>query len=64
MKVTVILIVIGTISIVTKGLVQELEDIEMRGRVLTIQTRALLISARVLRRILETRGDLLSLRLM
>ena len=28
----------GTFSIVTKGLVQELEDLEIRGRVLTIQT--------------------------
>ena len=51
MKVTVIPIVIGT---VTKGLVQRLEDLEIRGRVETIKTTALLRSARILRRVLET----------
>ena len=42
MKVTVILIVIGALDTVTKGLVQRLEDLEIRGRVETIQTTALL----------------------
>ena len=53
MKVTVIPIEIGTLGTVTKGLVKGLEDLEIRGRVETIQTTALLISTRILRRILE-----------
>ena len=40
MKLTVIPIVIGTLSTVTKALVQKLEDLEIRGRVGTIQTTA------------------------
>ena len=55
-------IVIGSFGIVTKGLVHELEDLEIRGRVETIQTTALLKSARTLRRVLETWGDLMSLK--
>ena len=54
MKLTVIPIVIGTLSIVIKGLIQGLSDLEMWGRVETIQTTALLRSARILRRVLET----------
>ena len=54
MKVTVIPIVIGALSTVTNGLVQRLEDLEIRRRVETIQTTALLGSARILRRVLET----------
>ena len=62
MKVTIILIVIGTFGPVTKGLLKGLEDLEVGGRV-TIQTAVLLRTARILRRVLETWGDLLSLRL-
>ena len=40
-----------------------LEDLEIRGRMETIQTTALLRSARILRRVLETGEDLLSLKL-
>ena len=40
MKVTVIPLVIGVLVRVTKGLVQELEYFEIRGRVETIQTKA------------------------
>ena len=54
MKVSVIPIVTSTFSTVTKGLVQGLEDLEIRGRVETIQTTVLLRSARILRRIQET----------
>ena len=54
MKVTVIPIGTGVLSTIGKGLVQELVDLEIRGRVETIQTTALLRSARILRRILET----------
>ena len=62
MKVTIIRIVIGALGTVTKVLVQGLEDLEITGRVETIQTTALLRSARIMRRVLETRGDLLSLK--
>ena len=63
MKVTIVLIVIGALSTVTKGLLKGLEDLEVGGRVETIQTTALLRTARILRRVLETWGDLLSLKL-
>ena len=51
MKVTIIPIVIGTFGTVNKGLSKGLEDLEVGGRVKTIQT------ARILRRVLETWGD-------
>ena len=54
MKVMMIPIVIGVLSTVTKGLVQGLEDLEIRKQVETIQTTALLRLARIPRRILET----------
>ena len=63
MKVTEIPIVIGNRGTVTKGLEQGLEDLEIRRRVETIQTTGLLRSARILRRVQETRRDLLSLKL-
>ena len=63
MQVTIIPIVIGAFGTVTKGLLKGLEDLEVGGRVETIQTTALLRMARILRRVLETWGDLLSLRL-
>ena len=50
----IIPIVIGTLSTVTKGLVQGLEDLEITGWAETVQTTALLRSARILRRVLET----------
>ena len=63
MQVTIIPIVIGAFGTITKGLLKGLEDLEVGGRVETIQTTALLRTARTLRRVLETWGDLLSLRL-
>ena len=54
MKVTFIPIVIGAFGTVTKGLLKALEDLEIRGQVETIQTTALLRSAQILRRVLET----------
>ena len=63
MKVTVIPIVIGLLGTVPKRLVQELVDLEIRGQVETIQTTPLLRLAKILRRVLETVGDLLSLKL-
>ena len=63
MKVTFILIVIGALGTVTKILIKGLEDLEIRRQVETIQTTALLRSAKILRKVLETWGDLLSLKL-
>ena len=63
MKVAFIPIVNGALCIVTKGLIKRLPDLKIRGRVEAIQTITLLRSARILRRVLEIRGDLLSLRL-
>ena len=63
MNVTIIPIVIGAFGTVTKGLLKGLEDLEVGGWVETIQTTALLKTARILRSVLETWGDLLSLNL-
>ena len=63
MQETIIPIVIGAFGTVTKGLLKGQEDLEVGGRVETIQMTALLRTARILRRVLETWGDLLSLRL-
>ena len=62
MKVTIIPIMIGTLDTFIEGLLKGLEDLKLRGRVETIQTTTRLRSARILRRILETLGDLLSLK--
>ena len=63
MEVTIIPIVIGAFGTVTKGLLKGLEDLEVGGRAETIQTTALLRTAWIVRRVLETWGDLLSLKL-
>ena len=60
---TIIPIVISAFGTVTKGLQKGLEDLEVGGHVETIQTTALLRMARILRRVLETWGNLRSLRL-
>ena len=49
MKVTIVPIVIGAHGVVTKGLIKGQEDLEVTGRVGTIQTTALLRSARIIR---------------
>ena len=54
MKVKIIPIVIGAFGTITKGLIKELEDAEIRGLVETIETTVLLRTARILRRIPET----------
>ena len=56
-------IVIGAFGTIAKGLFKGLGDLEVGGRVETIQMTALLRTARILRRVLETWGDLLSLKL-
>ena len=62
MKVTIIPIVIGAFGTVTKGLLKGLEDLEVGGKVETIQTTALLRTTRILRRVMEISGNLLSLK--
>ena len=64
MKVTFIQIIIRDFGTVTQGLIKGLEDLEIKGRVETIQTTPLLGSARILRRVLDTWRDLLSLKLL
>ena len=54
--------VICALGTVTKGFVQVLEDLEIMRWVETIQTTALLKSVRILKRIQNTEGDLLSLK--
>ncbi len=51
---TIIPIVIGAFGTVTKGLLKGLQDLEVGGRVETIQTTTLLRTARILRKVLET----------
>ena len=52
MKVTITRIVNGAFGTVTKELIKGLEDLEIRGRVETIQTTTLLRTARKVRRVL------------
>ena len=63
MKVTIVAIVIGAFGTIIKRLLKGLEDLEVGGRVETIQMTALLRMARILRRVLDTWGDFLSLKL-
>ena len=51
---TVILVVISALRTTSKRLVNELEGLEIRGQVETIQTTALLKLASILKRVLET----------
>ena len=62
-KVTIVPIVIGAFGTLSKGLLKGLEDLEVGRRVETVQMTALLRTVRILRRVLETWGDLLSLKL-
>ena len=50
MKVTVIPIVIGALGTIPKRLVRELEELEIKEQVETIQTTTMLRSARILKR--------------
>ena len=59
----IIIIIIGAFGTVTKGLLKGLKDLEVGGRAETIQTTALLRTARILRRVLETWEVILSLKL-
>ena len=64
METTIVPIIIGALGTITKGLLKGLEDLEVGGRVETTETTALLRTARILRRVLETWVDLLSLKLL
>ena len=44
----------GALGKIPKGLVKGLEDLEIKGQVETIQTTALLRSARIIRKVLKT----------
>ena len=59
MKVMFTPIIIGALGTVTEGLLKGLKDLEVRGQVEIIQITTLLRSARILRRVLETQGDML-----
>ena len=50
----------GALGTVAERLLKGLEDLEIRGRVETIQITTILRSDRILRRVEETWGDLLS----
>ena len=54
MKVTIIPAVIGAFGTETKGLLKGLEDLDVGGRLENIQTTALLRTARIMRRVLDT----------
>ena len=54
MKVTIVPIVTGAFGTITKRLLKGLEDLEVGGRVETIQMTALLRTAKILKRVLET----------
>ena len=62
MKMTIIPIVISLFGTVTKWLLKELEDLRVGGWVDTIQSTAFMRMVKILRRVLETWGDLLSIK--
>ena len=63
MLVTTMPIVIGAFGTINKELLKGQEDLEADGRVETLQITTLFKTARVLRRVLVTWGDLLSLKI-
>ena len=56
-------VAIDTFGTVPKGLERELKKLEIGGGIDIIETKALLGVARVLKKVLETREDLLLLRI-
>ena len=61
MKVMVIPIINGSLEMVFESLIRMLEELEIGRQTETIQTTALLRSAKILKRILETLEDWVSL---
>ena len=64
MRVTIMLFVIGAFGTITEGLLKGLVYMEVGTSVETIQSTALLRTARILRRVLETLGNLVSIKLL
>ena len=62
MKMTVIPIVVSALGTIPKGLIKGLEELEVRGQGETNQTTASLRLAIILRSVLETLGDLQTLK--
>ena len=60
-KVRIVPIVTSALGTITKGLLKGLENLEVGGRVENIQMTALLRTARILRRVLDSWEDLLSI---
>ena len=54
MRMKVVPIVIGALAMIPRGLEKSLDELDIRGRIETIQTTALLRLAGILRRVLET----------
>ena len=63
MRVMVMPVVVSELRMLPKSLEKELEKLKISVRIETFQTSVLIKSARILRRVLKTWGDLLSLRL-
>ena len=63
MRVTVIPGEVGSLGTVPKELKRRLEELEIIGRINTIETTALLRTVRKLKRVLDTRGNFLSFRI-
>ena len=59
---TLLPVIAGVLETVSKGFGKGPKEIEIKGRVETIVSAALLKSTRILRRVLETREYLLTLR--
>ena len=53
-KVMVMPIIVGSLGTIFQDLEKILKELEIRGKIETIQTTGLLRSARILRRVLET----------
>ena len=64
MKEIVIAIVVVALGTIPQNQEKRLDELEISGRIETKQTTALQKSIRILRRVLDTRGDLLSLKLL
>ena len=63
MRVMMVPIVIGALKTVCKGLEREVEELRIGGRIAKLQTASLVRTTKKMRKVLETWGDLLSLRL-
>ena len=53
MRLKVIPIVVDELETVSEGFERKLEELEIRGRIKTIQTETLLKSARIVRKVLQ-----------